>query len=410
MKRLFSFPLVGAWSFLRRCLFSRRSKAVIRRVSFICLLGLVVSTASLVVIFNVMGGLGQSIRDKFLAHTPHIVITQKRHGPILSRLKIQNILKQKGLLEGVSGLHFFETVDLIIRSQNGHFTGAEARGYHSKHLQTWLPPKQAAFEKEFFKEKTIIISPELSEQLNITLGSSVQLIPSENLLLPPGTAVSFEKAFIKAQAPQSALNANIIFYDRALFPSFRQKSSYASGFELRLKNPNRFALYQNALKSLNGAVAAWPEQNSSIFFALQIERAVMSLFLSLAGVITLMAVASLLALLIVQKKKEIGALAAVGFSLHQIRRLFVSTGLLLSAVGILGGGILGAGVCLALAYVPARLFIPFFHEDTFPVQFYPGFLALFMASALLFAGLTCWLAVQSQLKQTPAELLKSLNG
>ena len=125
MRRIFSFRLFSVITFFTRCLFSKRSNAVIRRVSIICLLGLIVSTGSLIVIFSVMGGLGQTIRDKFLASEPHVIITWKAStqpdllGTNLiekKKNKIQHILQTTGLDTGVAGFYFFETTDLVVKN------------------------------------------------------------------------------------------------------------------------------------------------------------------------------------------------------------------------------------------------------------------------------------------------------
>ena len=136
----------------------------------------------------------------------------------------------------------------------------------------------------------------------------------------------------------------------------------------------------------------------------------MSLFLSLAGLITLLAVSSLLVLLIVQKKREIGALLAIGFPIQKIRQIFIGIGLLLCVFGILGGSLLGLFTCFLLKKAPLH-FLPFFYQEgLLPVEFHLSFFVWFPICALCVSFLSCWFSVQTQLSHTPTDLLKSLQG
>ncbi|MDE0519066.1 MAG: hypothetical protein OXH36_05895, partial [Bdellovibrionales bacterium] len=151
---------LSAFTFFYRYLFSKRANSVVRKVSFICFLGLVISIGSLLIVFNVMGGLGQAIKERFLETEPHIIISlektqdkdlaTKRKEPKSDekiipdgyiqeqKKKIKKILKSKGLDSEVTSLSFFESVDLVIRTPKGVFSGAVARGYDSHWLESFL--------------------------------------------------------------------------------------------------------------------------------------------------------------------------------------------------------------------------------------------------------------------------------
>ncbi len=415
--------------FFYRCLLSRRSHAVIRRISIICLIGLMVSTACLIVIVFVMGGLGQSIKEKFLHTQAHVTITlnnvpknnaEKPINKELQKNRIQQILKAHHLTEGLKDFYFFENVELIMRTSKGGFLGIVAKGYDSFNLKKSIAKQslnvlnEESFNSSFSPSlldmeghKGIIINLNLAQALNIYKGDKVQLIPIENILI--SDAFYIEPGEVTSVIPlqNETMNNYIIFYDRKKFPGFSRLSSYQAGFEIYLKDPDKYYLYKKALGASGFLVSDWTEKNSSVFFALQIERVIMSLFLSLAGVITLLAISSLLVLLLVQKKKEIGILMVLGLSLKKIRRLFISTGFLLCALGAGSGVLLGLLISWLLTYVNMSWFIPVGEDTMFVVKFYPMFLVLFVISIGVLAFLSCWLSVRSQLKQNPALLLKN---
>ena len=457
---------ISSFTFFYRYLFSKKANSVVRRVSIICFLGLTVSIGSLLIVFNVMGGLGRAIEERFLATEPHVIISfENIDSPEFikeQKNKIQTILEKEQLNKGVSDFYFFETVDLVIRTSGGAFSGAVARGYDSLYLENFLKSVNSELklssktdildnislkgqkekevlsdeaagnssvqvetvvlgkEKLFFvkqkekpeNKKNIIMGLGLASELNLYEKEPIDLIPAENLLLPPGEPIQFEPAQVDLiiSTQNAVWNSSYIFYDRGDFPFLRESSSYGSGFEMRLKEPRDFLLYKTALEKEGFFVEVWPERNSSIFFALKVEKIIMSLFLSLAGIITLLAVCSLLVLLIVQKKKEMGALMAIGLPLQKIQNLFIGIGLVLCSLGMLGAWIFSLSVCLFLRYSNIPFLAQFHSSSQFPVEFNTLFMIFLFIGIFILAFFGCLLSVRSQFRYSPAELLKTVNS
>ena len=457
---------ISSFAFFYRYLFSRKANSVVRRVSIICFLGLTVSIGSLLIVFNVMGGLGRAIEERFLATEPHVIISfENIDSPQFieeQKNKIQNVLQKNELDKGVSDFYFFETVDLVIRTSDGAFSGAVARGYDSLYLEKFLKSVNSELElssktdilddislknrqekdstngqpiednsiqietvhlgtKELFfvkqKEKpedtkNIVMGLGLASELNLYEKEPVDLIPAENLLLPPGEPVHFEPAQVDLiiSTQNAVWNSGYIFYDRGNFPFLRESSSYGSGFEMRLKEPRDFLLYKTALEEEGFFVEVWPERNSSVFFALKVEKIIMSLFLSLAGIITLLAVCSLLVLLMVQKKKEMGALMAIGLPLPKIQNLFIGIGLVLCSLGMAGAWLFSLSVCLFLRYSNIPFLDQFHSSAQFPVEFNTLFMVFLFIGIFVLAFFGCLLSVRSQFRYSPAELLKTVNS
>ena len=436
---------LSVFTVFRRFLFSKRSNAVIRRVSFICLLGLVVSIGALVVVFNVMGGLGQSIKDSFLKTEPHIIISFDN--PFSNSFveeqesKIKSLLQSADLSEGVLKFYFFETVDLVLRTDKGSFSGAMARGYDTKNLEMilmgiptiysefnqeknvldhisveeelqMLHTKKSALqqkEESLVKTPNVAVSWNLANELGVYEGEELSLIPAENLLLPPGEPLQFKWAKLEQVVLPQSQSGSIgnVLYDRKYFSTFASSSSYTYGFEMRLIQPDQYLLYQRVLEKNGFSVQVWPDRNSAVFFALKVEKIIMSCFLSLAGLITLMAVSSLLVLLMLQKKKEIGILMAMGLPIQQIKRIFIGVGFLLCSLGSLGGWFAALLICFALKYIPIPFLAQFHGGVLFPVEFNWYFLSIILISTFLLAFLSCWISVWSQTRESPSELLKT---
>ena len=404
-----------------------------------------------------MGGLGQSIKNDLLKDQPHVVLTFHENFSHLHTKKQENLLvdtlKKHSLADKVSNLYFFETVDLIIKTQDGAFTGVEARGYTRGYLnqlnqKTKLPKiewekseKQPSPDQPVKKnnspiefnekkmgtntlysaeinpsllnlKKTIIIPAALADELNLFHWKHVDLIPAENLLLPPGEPVHFERASVKNIIYPETLSMNqknFILYDRAHFPQFSRTSSYVYGFKLKLKNPDLYARFKTALLPVFKDIETWPERHSLVFYALKIEKTLMSILLSLAGFITLLSISSLLVLLMIQKKADISILMVFGLSASHIKSLFTQIGLLLCLTGCLGGVLLGLALCLFIRYVDLSFISQYFSMlGSFPVDISWSFIGVLIAATLACALLSCLFSACLQNLKTPAELIKSL--
>ncbi len=423
--------LLSSFVFFRHCLFSKRANAVIKKVSLICFLGLTVSMASLLIVFNVMGGLGQAIKAQFLKTEPHITVFLNTKPLQDQKEKIISLLKSSNLMGGLEGLDFFESGDVVVQTRRGAFAGAQARSLsqagwsrflsrinlppslngdivdesHKQHLKAQKKPEKHIKKKA---EKEIVINWELARQLDLYEGERVALLPAENLLLTPTEQTPGEWAHIKAIVSLQNTGFSHVFYDRKDFPSFVEKSSHHFGLELRIKDPEDFMPYKKVLTGAGFLVETWTEKNSSLFFALRMEKTIMSVFLSIAGFITLLALSSLLVLLMVQKKRERGALMAMGLSTSQVGALFLKAGLLMAGMGMLGAFLLSSFVCLFLKYVPLPFLSSFYEGGAlFPVEFHFSFMGGLFLSVLGLSFLVCVWSVRSQSFFSPSELLKT---
>ena len=424
--------LLSALVFFQCYLFSKRANAVIKRVSLICFLGLTVSMASLLIVFNVMGGLGQAIKEQFLKTEPHITVFLDKKPVQDQKEKIISYLRTNNLMGGLDSLDFFESGDVVIQTMQGLFAGAQARSLSPAHRDRLLArinfpeslngdvvdegheqygatqKKPHNQQNKIRTQKKLIINWELARQLDLYEGERVALIPAENLLLTPTEQTRRIFAYIQAIVSLQNTGFNHVFYDRRDFPDFVENSSYHFGFEMRIKDPEAFMPYKKVLKQAGFSIETWTEKNSSLFFALRMEKAIMSIFLSLSGFITLLALSSLLVLLMVQKKRERGALMAMGLSASQVEALFLKIGLLMAGIGMLGAFLLSTFVCLFLRYVPLPFLSDFYEgEALFPVEFQVWFMLLLFLLVLCVSFFVCLFSVRSQNAFSPSELLKT---
>lgn len=425
----------AVFKFFYHYLFSSKSNSLIKSISVVSILSLVISIASLLIVISIMNGFGLSIRDRLLSFEPHLIVepenqtrSTSKHGSKMKR-SIQARFKEQGLLGGVQEIRLFETQDLIITNSDREFTGGIGRGYLKQDLKKLIIKREKKyFEKmnSYFElnldeqevaaqssfknlSPSVYMNFELAQQLSVFRGDEITLLPADSLLLPPSVIPLIEEARVASilYTTESSILTNSFLYEIQSFPSLQNTPSLSYGVEIFLKNPDQYLTYQSALKDFNNfRVQSWSDRHSSLFFALKIEKMMMILFLTLAALIACFSISAMISLLITQKRKDIGALMTMGWSAQKVKRLFTMISLLISAIGVLGGALLGYLTCLLIKYTEINILPDIYHDRKIPVEINPETFLFVCLATLALAFLSSLLPIHRLATSSCVQLLK----
>lgn len=176
-----------------------------------------------------------------------------------------------------------------------------------------------------------------------------------------------------------------------------------SALEISLTHPNQDKEMAKKLQQVLGGnykVLTKFEQNSSLYHSMEIEKWFTYAILTLILIIAAFNIIGALTMLVLEKRKDISVLQAMGASKHLIRKIFLSEGLLLA----LGGAIVGIVLALLIAFLQMKFhFIKLtgtsFLIDYFPVKLkLPDFL-LVAATAIIIALAAAWFPAQKASRQ-----------
>ena len=424
----------------RRYFLSSRSGSLIRVVSWICLGGMTVSLAALILIVSVMGGFGKAIKSRLLSKEAHLVI-HFEDNPFLKTNSIQT--KKTSLFfkkeeypsifssltkeqkEGIKEAVIFETQNLILKGPKG-FKEVSAIGY-SKDLWRRKTLQISSFTEikseaslaspqinpnlsrpaplQPIQKKEVLLSYELSLETGLFPGDDLTLVPLIGLLLPPNLPPPIKRFKVKGILQEASTEKDVfsIYYKQGLmdFGDF-SKINYRS--EIKLHDPEQVFAYQNLFKQYK--IQNWIQRNSTLFFALKLEKFIMTLFLALALVISCLGISSALFLLMTQKGEDLAILYAMGLSQKEIIKIFTGVGLSLAFVGLLTGTFIGFSGTIFLKYNSIN-FLPAIYQDrTIPAIFMPINYLMIFSGALLLAWISCYLPTKYLSHIKPAELLK----
>ena len=242
-------------------------------------------------------------------------------------------------------------------------------------------------------------------ETGLSPGDEITLIPLAGLLLPPSLLPPIKRFTVKGilQEASNEKEAFSIYYKQGLI-DFGDFSKIKYGAEIKLNDPNQVSIYQNLFK--DHKVQNWMERNSTLFFALKLEKFIMTLFLVLSLLISCLGISSALFLLITQKGEDLAILHAMGLSQKEIVKVFTRVGLYLSFIGLFAGAFIGLSGTILLKYNSINLLPEMYQDRTIPAVFLPSHYLIILLGALLLAWISCYLPTRHLSHIKPAELLK----
>lgn len=361
--------LVG--HFFRHFIFSKRAGSLIRRISWLSMVGIAISVTAFLVVLFIMNGMNASIKKRIMGLEPHLYVqalgVESAAGleahPVFQRLNEDPNNKT----------YVYETQDVIIRSQDGQFRGGTARGVTRKSLGYFIEQLQQMEKKAREDEAPgyfwdpedvpgdgeIVMGVDLAQSLGVYEGDYVTIVSPSGLLLPPGETPKFERVKIKRIVTTSLadIDSQYIFYQRGkTLNSLVSEGLRKLGIEVWLSDESNLETVKEDLLKFDGvSVETWRVRNSALLYALKLEKLTIGTFLGLAGMIAASSILTVLALLLSQKKRDIAVLRTVGFSAKQTVRTFTQLGFFLAFAGVLVGVISGTAISLYLEVNPIQL-------------------------------------------------------
>lgn len=387
-----------------------------RMIALLCILSTSIGVMALVVVLSVMKGFNNNIQDKLLAVEPHVVIPMSIKEQTQWKSSFSNKFKE------VESFNSYEHQDVILKTSDGLFGGAMAYGleqdrlfniFHQikKRLVAKKKHSYLAVERRNFElaPGEVIVGVDLARSLQIFEGDEIVLMPPEALLLPKGQAPPYAKLKVKTllSADLPEIDGKYVYYNLShTMTSLRASKSLETGIELRLLDPQNWKPLVAQFKKQYPEIQSWVDRNSSLFFALRMERIVMSVFLGLSALITSFSIVAVLVLLVTQKRRDIGIFMAMGMSTSEVRKMFTKIGLILSSLGLGGGLIVGTVVALVMDYYPLDVLPDIYYESTIPAQLDPRVLLVVAIGSTLLGLLGSSIPVWLYARVSPVDALK----
>ena len=329
-----------------RYLRSRGRENFISVVAWFSLIGIALGVATLIIVMSVMNGFREQLLNRILGVNGHLQV-----------MSIGEPIKNFGGLEiKIKNIGGVTRAAAVVESQamvthEGSAQGALVRGLSISGLNTLKSIKEgiAAGKIDDFEGRGVaIIGQRMASRLGVDIGDPITLISSARGVTPFG-AVPLQKNF-KVVA---VFDVGMYEYDstfiyiplrdaRALF----QTGDGVSFIEAMVENPEKLhPIKQEIQKSLSNQfrVFDWRDTNQTFVNALNVERNVMFLILTLIILVAAFNIVSSLVMLVKDKTRDIAVMRTMGATRGMIMRSFLITGSTIGVVGTLCGFALGLG-------------------------------------------------------------------
>jgi len=406
-----------------RYLRARRRDAFISITTIFTGVGVMLGVAALVVVLSVMGGFEESLRQRILTLTPQVQI-QSLSGSITDYPKIQT---EVDTLPDVVGSDPFIIGQAMISSAHG-ISGVVVRGVEPKNavvvsqlrnyiqqgsLASLAAESPAPAASTDGSNGAVAIGTTLAEKLKVKVGDIV------NVVAPITTGADSELStrtghFVIGAIFESGIafiDRDLVFIGLANAQAFFGRSGKVDGIEVRLKNLDRTTLVTAQLRKLFGnpyRVSDWIEFNQAAAAGFALLKQVYSIVLLMLIAVAAFNLVATLIMVVMEKRKDIAVLMAMGATPHEVRLVFVLKGMIVGAAGTALGLILGALGCFLLAryqfiHIPKQIY----GISTLPVATEPvNYVLVAIASLVLCLLATIYPARQAS-RELPVEIFRS---
>ena len=239
----------------------------------------------------------------------------------------------------------------------------------------------------------LVVGAALSKQLAADLGDCVQVTSplvgiGQNGQAPVAKAFRITGVF---QAGFDQYDAKLVYTDLYEAQSFYDQGDSVSGIEMKISDIDASAEVSAELQRALGSDALrtldWMELNRGLFQALQNQQVLISTAMGLLVLIAACTVVATLVMVVLERKKEIALLKALGATDGDILRVFVLQGVVMGIVGTTAGLAGGYGLCVALGRMhlpldPKVYFITQVPVHVSPTEFFVTAMVAMHISAL----------------------------
>src|SRR5271157_1818508 len=360
------------WLLSLRYLRARRQEGFISVIAGFSFLGIMLGVATLIIVMAVMNGFRKELLDKILGLNGHLLI-QPLESPLTDW---QEVAERVGKVEGIKLAAPIVEGQALASSPVGA-AGVLLRGVRAADLAK-LPSvanniRQGTLEG-FDEGQGVAIGRRLADQLSLRAGDSVTLVAPRGAVTPMGTTPRIKAYKIAAvfEIGMSEYDSAFVFMPLTEAQAYFNRNGDVTAIEVYTDNPDRIDDFRRAVTDAAARpiyMIDWHQRNATFFNALQVERNVMFLILTLIVLVAALNIVSGLIMLVKDKGSDIAILRTMGATQGAIMRIFLITGASIGVVGTVVGFLLGTIVCLNADAI-RRFFSWLTNTDIFSPELY----------------------------------------
>ena len=351
------FELLVGWRYTRAGRAARRNR-FISFISSVSMVGIALGVAALIIVLSVMNGFQKEVRDRMLGVLSHIEVLAYTGAAIDNPTGVQNKLALQAQV--VASAPF--VLSQVLLAQGEDMRGALVRGIDPTQevlvtdAVALMPPEVLAqLQPGHFG---VVLGNELARALGVKTGDNITLVAPGGQVTPAGVVPRMKQLKVVG-----LLDSGHYEYDATLALLHMQDAQKIfrldgpNGIRVKLKDAQQARSVADQLTPLLGedvVVRDWTRANRTWFAAVQIEKRMMFIILTLIVAVAAFNLVSTLVMTVTDKQADIAILRTLGASPASIMGIFVVQGALVGVIGTLSGLALGLLVAFNIgSIVPA---------------------------------------------------------
>jgi lipoprotein-releasing system permease protein len=355
-----------------RYLRARRQEGFISVITWFSLIGIGLGVATLIVVMSVMNGFRAELFQRVLGLNGHMNIYATAgqlydYQPLIERVRtVPNVIEVAPTIEGQA-----------LVSANGLASGVYVRGVLLDSLRRRVSISEHIAEGTLdnFTDGQIAIGVRMAERLALHVSDGLTLISPIGKTTVFGTAPRLRSYKIAAifDVGMFEYDNSFVFMPLPAAQAFFTTGTGVSSIEIFVSNPYHLrALRSDVVSAIGGGgyrLLDWQQNNSSFVTALQVERNVMFLILTMIILVAAFNIISGLIMLVKDKGRDIAILRTMGATRGMVMRIFFLNGACIGSAGALFG--LGLGLFVAHHIEQLRKIVQFLTQtDPFSPEVY----------------------------------------
>jgi lipoprotein-releasing system permease protein len=300
--------------------------------------------ATLIIVMSVMNGFRQELLARILGINGHLSVYSTQ-GPMTDfdtlSFKLLDIPEVTGITPTIEGQVMINT--------SGRASGAIVRGMRREDVQAHgilADNIKAGSLDNYEGTNAVMIGSRMAEGFRLKLGSELTLIAPQGTVTMVGTVPRIKTFTVVAifEVGMSEYDASFVYMPLEAAQLFFKLPAAATGLEVMIEDPDRVDVLRGRIAAKAGMeyrVTDWQQQNSSFFTAIQVERNVMFLILTLIILVAAFNIISGQIMLVKDKGRDIAILRTMGATRGMIMRIFLLSGASIGIVGTMSGFALG---------------------------------------------------------------------
>jgi len=386
------------WMIALRYLRARRQESFVSVISGFSLVGIALGVATLIIVMAVMNGFRHELLSRILGLNGHITVqasigTLTNFDAMAARVRtVKGVTRVAPIVDGQ-----------VMATENGIASGVLVRGMRQQDLKTLTTVAKSLSEgalAHFSGGDSVIIGARLADRMHVFPGGRITLIAPRGNVTPFGVTPRVKTYTVAGtfRIGMSEYDQTFVFMPLAEAQLYFNMGPSVNGLEVMVQEPDRVNDLVAPLERAGGPYAriiTWQDMNSSLFSALEVERNVMFLILTMIILVAALNIVSGLIMLVKDKSPDIAILRTMGAARGAVMRVFFIAGASIGVFGTLAGFLIGVVFCLNIesirqalsALTGTQLFNPeIYFLSRMPAEMDPGEVisVVFMALALSF--------------------------